>query len=475
MFARNVGILPHLTRREALSRMGSGFGLVGLAGLVSGQLRAASSDPAAGPLAVKAPHFPAKAKRVIFLFLNGGLSQVDTFDPKPMLDKFHGQPMPGGNPRTERKTGSLMRSPFQFKKYGQSGIEVSEIFSNVGDSIDDFCVIRSMHTNVPNHEPSLFMMNCGDIQPGRPSMGSWITYGLGTENQNLPGFVVLCPGTPVVGPPLWNSAFLPGVYQGTHIVNHETDPNRVIPFLHNSQVALPLQRDQVDLITRLNRLHMEKRPNDVELDAGIQSLEIAFRMQTEAPEVFDISKESVATRKLYGDGDFARGCLMARRLVEHGVRVVQVYFGNLQPWDNHDDILIHRKLARQSDRPIAALIKDLKALGLFQETLVIVGSEFGRTPSVENSASVKVQNGRDHDSYGFSVLLAGAGIKGGTTFGATDDFGFRAAENPVHINDLHATILHLIGFDHTRLTYRYSGRDFRLTDVHGEVVRGILA
>ena len=222
MFARNVGILPHLTRREALSRMGTGFGLVGLAGLVSGQLRAASSDPAAGPLAVKAPHFPAKAKRVIFLFLNGGLSQVDTFDPKPMLDKFHGQPMPGGNPRTERKTGSLMRSPFQFKKYGQSGIEVSEIFSNVGDSIDDFCVIRSMHTNVPNHEPSLFMMNCGDIQPGRPSMGSWITYGLGTENQNLPGFVVLCPGTPVVGPPLWNSAFLPGVYQGTHIVNHET-------------------------------------------------------------------------------------------------------------------------------------------------------------------------------------------------------------------------------------------------------------
>ena len=315
-----------------------------------------------------------------------------------MLDKLHGQPMPGGNPRTERTTGNLMRSPFQFNKYGQSGIEVSEIFPHLGESIDDFCVIRSVHTNVPNHEPSLFMMNCGDIQPGRPSMGSWVTYGLGTENQNLPGFVVLCPGVPVVGPPLWKSAFLPGVYQGTHIVNQETDPNKVIPFIHNSQVTLPLQREQVDLITRLNRLHLEKRQNDAQLDAGIQSMEIAFRMQTEAPEVFDIGKESEATRKLYGDSDFARGCLMARRLVEHGVRMVQVYFGNSQPWDNHDDILIHRKLARQSDQPIAALVKDLKARGLFDDTLVIVGSEFGRTPSVETSASVKVQNGRDHDS-----------------------------------------------------------------------------
>jgi hypothetical protein len=470
---QNVEILPHITRRQALGRMGSGFGWIGLAGMM-GSLDAAATL-AAGPLDPKPPHFPAKATRVIFLFLNGGLSHVDTFDPKPMLDKYNGQPMPGGNPRTERKTGNLMRSPFEFRKHGQSGIEVSEIFSNLGAFIDDFCVIRSMYTNVPNHEPSLFMMNCGDIQPGRPSMGSWITYGLGTENQNLPGFVVLCPGTPVVGPPLWNSAFLPGVYQGTHIVNHETDPNKVIPFIHNSHLAVAMQRQQVDLVTRLNRLQIEAKQNDPQLEAGIQSMEIAFRMQTEAPEVFNIEKESEETRKLYGEGDFARGCLMARRLVEHGVRVVQIYFGNSQPWDNHDDILVHRKLAQQSDRPIAALIRDLKSRGLLDETLVIVGSEFGRTPSVETSASVKVQNGRDHNSYGFSLLLAGGGIKGGITYGATDDFGFRAVEHPVHVHDLHATILHLLGFDHTRLTYRYSGRDFRLTDVHGEVVKGILA
>lgn len=468
-----VEILPHLTRRQALGRMGSGFGLVGLAGLLGNSLGAASL-PAAGPLDVKTPHFPAKAKRVIFLFLNGGLSHVDTFDPKPMLDKYNGQPMPGGNPRTERKTGNLMRSPFHFRPYGQSGTEVSEIFSNVGEVIDDFCVIRSMYTEVPNHEPSLFMMNCGHIQPGRPAMGSWITYGLGTENQNLPGFVVLCPGTPVVGPPLWNSAFLPGVYQGTHIVNHETDPQKVIPFIHNSRVAVGLQRDQVDLITRLNKLHMEGHA-DPQLEAGIQAMEIAFRMQTEAPGVFDISKETEATRKSYGDSDFGRGCLMARRLVEHGVRMVQVYFGNLQPWDNHDDILIHRKLAQQSDRPIAALVRDLKSRGLLQDTIVIVASEFGRTPSVETSASVKVQNGRDHNSYGFSLLLAGGGVKGGITYGTTDDFGFRAAEHPVHVHDLHATVLHLLGFDHTRLVYRYSGRDFRLTDVAGEVIKPILA
>ncbi len=468
-----VEILPHLTRRQALGRMGSGFGLVGLAGLLGNSLRAASLPPA-GPLDVKTPHFPAKAKRVIFLFLNGGLSHVDTFDPKPMLDKYNGQPMPGGNPRTERKTGNLMRSPFHFRPYGQSGTEVSEIFSNVGEVIDDFCVIRSMYTEVPNHEPSLFMMNCGHIQPGRPAMGSWITYGLGTENQNLPGFVVLCPGTPVVGPPLWNSAFLPGVYQGTHIVNHETDPQKVIPFIHNSRVAVGLQRDQVDLITRLNKLQMEGHA-DPQLEAGIQAMEIAFRMQTEAPGVFDISKETEATRKSYGGSDFGRGCLMARRLVEHGVRMVQVYFGNLQPWDNHDDILIHRKLAQQSDRPIAALVRDLKSRGLLHDTIVIVASEFGRTPSVETSASVKVQNGRDHNSYGFSLLLAGGGVKGGITYGTTDDFGFRAAEHPVHVHDLHATVLHLLGFDHTRLVYRYSGRDFRLTDVAGEVIKPILA
>jgi hypothetical protein len=473
---RHSDILPTLTRREALSRMGSGFGMLGLAGALGGRLQGAEAGlAAAGPLAPKIPHFPAKAKRVIFLFLNGGLSQVDTFDPKPALEKYNGQQMPGGNPRTERKTGNLMRSPFQFRKYGQSGIEVSDIFSNVGECIDDVCVIRSMNTNVPNHEPSLFMMNSGDIQAGRPSMGSWLTYGLGTENQNLPGFVVLCPGVPTVGPPLWNSAFLPGVYQGTHINNSESDPQKLIQFIHNRQLDLKQQRRELDLLSKLNNMHIEKRANDPQLEACVQSMEIAYRMQTEAPEVFDITRESEATRKMYGDGDFARGCLIARRLVEHGVRMVQIYFGNGQPWDNHDDILIHRRLAEQSDRPIAALLRDLKTRGLLKDTLVIIGSEFGRTPAVETSARVNVQNGRDHNSYGFSIALAGGGVKGGMTYGATDDFGFKAIDKPVHVHDLHATVLHLLGFDHTKLTYRYSGRDFRLTDVHGEVIRDILA
>lgn len=429
---------------------------------------------AQSPLSVRQPHFPAKAKRVIFLFLNGGLSQVDTFDPKPALTKFHGQPMPGGNPRTERTTGNLMRSPFAFHRSGQSGIEVSEIFPGIASLIDDFCVVRSCYTKNPIHESCLFMMNTGDIQAGRPAFGSWLTYGLGTENQNLPGFVVLCPGVPVVGPPLWNSAFLPAAHQGTHIRNDETDPKKLIPNIVNHS-ASDTQRRQIDLLAQLNGIHAKARQGDQELESTIHAMETAFRMQTEAPDVFDVGKESEATREAYGKGDFARGCLLARRLVERGVRMVQIYYGNGQPWDNHDDILIHRRLAQQSDKPIAALVRDLKQRGLFDDTLLIISSEFGRTPSVENSAAVKIQNGRDHNPYGFSTLLAGGGIRGGMTYGSTDDFGFRAAENPVHVHDLHATALHLLGLEHTRLTYRYSGRDFRLTDVAGKVINAILA
>lgn len=444
-----------MTRRELLQTLGAGFGMVGFAGAQA--------------------HFAGKARRVIFLFLNGGLSQVDTFDPKPALEKFHGTAMPGGNPRTERTTGSLMRSPFRFERCGASGIEVSEIFPEIGKRIDDICVVRSLHTNVPIHESSLFMMNCGDIQPGRPSMGSWLTYGLGSENRNLPGYVVLCPGVPVVGPPLWNSTFLPAAFQGTHINNRETDPKRMIPFLPGPGTDLGRQRRQLDLLAQLNGRYGATQAEDSQLEAYTKSMEVAFRMQTEAPEVFDLSKEPDSVRKQYGEGEFARGCLMARRLVERGVRVVQVYYGNGQPWDNHDDILVHRKLAQKSDQPIAALIGDLKARGMLADTLVIVGSEFGRTPSVENSAAVKVQNGRDHNPYGFTVLLAGGGVKGGAVHGATDDFGFRAVDKPVHVHDLHATILHLMGLEHTRLTYQYSGRDFRLTDVAGVVVKEILA
>ena len=457
-----------MTRRELLNIMGAGFGMVGFRGV-------AGAEPAADPLLPKPPHFPAKAKRVIYLFLNGGPSQVDTFDPKPKLDEYNGKPIPSGNLKTERKTGNLLKSPFTFKKYGQSGIEISEIFPKLGECADDLCVIRSMYTDRPNHEPSLFMLNSGEKLPGRPSMGSWVTYGLGTENQNLPGFVVLCPGLPVVGHQLWSSTFLPAVYQGTYINTEEKDTDRLIQNIRNPSLTRAQQREELDLLAALNRRHMAQQGSDPQLEACIQSAEIAFRMQAEAPEAFDITREPQPTRERYGDTDFGRGCLIARRLAERGVRMVQVYFGNFQPWDNHDDIQIHRTLAAQADPPIAALLQDLKASGMLQETLVIIGGEFGRTPAVEVSGLIKVQNGRDHNNQGFSYVLAGGGVKAGMVHGATDDFGFKAVEKPVHIHDLHATALHLMGLDHTRLTYRYSGRDFRLTDVAGTVVNEIVA
>ncbi|MBM3793808.1 MAG: DUF1501 domain-containing protein [Acidobacteria bacterium] len=446
-----------ISRRSILQQLGAGFAWP------------AALATAAGT------HHAARAKRVIFLFLNGGLSQVDTFDPKPELQKRHGQPYPGGNPRTERTTGNLLASPFQFNRCGQSGIEVSEIFPELGKEIDDICVVRSTVTNVPIHESAMFMINTGDLQTGRPSMGSWLTYGLGTANQNLPGYIVLCPGIPVVGPPLWNSAFLPAAFQGTHIRNDEDDPRKLIPNLQNKEWGLTAQRQQLDLLARLNGLHAAARPGDAELDATVQAMETAYRMQTEAPDVFDVSKEPESVRKAYGQGAFARGCLLARRFVERGVRMVQVYYGNAQPWDSHDDILGHKVHAQRSDQPMAALLRDLRQRGMLNDTLVIIGSEFGRTPSVENSAVVKIQNGRDHSPYGFSTLLAGGGIKGGTVYGATDDFGFHAIDKPAHVHDLHATALHLLGLDHTRLTFRYSGRDFRLTDVAGNVIRDIIS
>lgn len=451
------------TRRRLLGTIGSGFGLMSLGSLL------------ARPAAARGPHFTPKAKRVVYLFLNGGPSQVDTFDPKPMLQKFHGTPAPGGNLKTERRTGALLASPFAFRRCGKSGIEVSEIFPELGKLIDDICVIRSMHTERPNHEPSLFMLNCGHVLPGHPSMGAWLNYGLGTENENLPGFVVLCPGLPVIGPQLWSAAYLPAVYQGTHIPNNEREPEKLIQHLRNPLVNAVEQRRQLDLLARLNRHHLSKEGGDPQLEARIESMEIAYRMQAEALDAFDISKEPEKDRQRYGEGDFARGCLIARRLLERGVRMVQVYYGNGQPWDNHDDILVHRKLAALSDRPMAALIEDLKVRGLLQETIVMIGGEFGRTPSVEVSGLVKVQNGRDHNNHGFSMLLAGGGIRGGMVYGATDEFGFKAVENPVHPHDIHATILHQMGLDHTRLTYRHSGRDFRLTDVAGRVIREILA
>lgn len=458
-----------MQRRDFLETIGAGFGMYGLAGLLQG------ATTSSNPLAVRAPHFPAKAKRIIYLFLNGGPSQVDTFDPKPMLTKYHGKPMPSGTLKTERKTGNLMRSPFEFKHYGKSGIEVSEIFPKLGGVIDEFSVIRSMYTDRPNHEPSLLLLNSGDKLPGRPSMGSWLTYGLGSENQNLPGYVVLCPGLPVLGHQNWASNFLPAVYQGTYIPMAEKDPKKLIQYIRNSSLSPEKQRKELDLLEAINRHHMAKEGQDSQLEATIQSAEIAFRMQAEAPDAFDITKEPEAVRARYGDSDFGRGCLIARRLAERGVRMVQLYHGNFQPWDSHDDIELHRPLADQSDGAIAALIQDLKASGLLDETIVLVGGEFGRTPVVEVGGLVKVQNGRDHNNHGFSYLVAGGGFKRGTVYGSTDEFGFAAQENKVHIHDLHATVLNQLGLDHTKLTYRHSGRDYRLTDVAGNVVRGVIA
>jgi hypothetical protein len=481
---------PPLTRRDALCKMGNGFGMLAFASLVGESLlRAAGPFGQDGALDPRRLDHPARAKRVIFLFMNGGLSQVDSFDPKPMLDKYHGQPLPGGSVATERKTGALMRSPFAFKKYGHAGIEVSELFPHVGECADDICFIRSMYTDIPNHEPSMLMMNTGHTQVGRPSLGSWLTYGLGTDNANLPGFVVLCPDVPTtVGPPLWNSAFLPAVHQGTFIadkvekqaasmIGKDFDPKKLIAYINNEKFTLTEQRRELDLLESLNRMELDREAvHDPQLEAAISSMETAYRMQTEAPDVFDIRKESGATLALYGPGSTARGCLMAVRLAERGVRMVQVYYGKGDPWDAHADIQAHRKNAKDSDQPFAAVIKDLKSRGLFKDTLVVCGSEFGRTPVMEiGGGAGGTQNGRDHNPFGFTMWLAGGGVKGGVVYGATDDFGFKAIEKPVHVHDLHATILHLLGIDHTKLTYRYSGRDFRLTDVSGTVIHDIIA
>ncbi|MEX2121688.1 MAG: DUF1501 domain-containing protein [Pirellulales bacterium] len=464
-----------LSRRDWLCRIGGGFGALGLASVLArdGALaetgRAGSAD--SNPLAPKPPHFEPRARRLIFLFMNGGPSHVDTFDPKPVLEKRAGEDVPDSinSKLLRRRKGKLLASPFKARPHGAAGIEVTELFPEVAGCIDDICVIRSMHTDNPNHEPGLLMMNSGNMQPIRPSMGSWLTYALGSENQNLPGYVVLCPGKPVVGPQLWSNSFLPGIYQGTQIDNARIDPRTIIRDVENRYLSPAQQREQLGLLERMNKRHLAERGPDEQLESRIASLEVAFRMQGEAQEAFDLGRETAATRARYGDGEFAQGCLLARRLVERGVRVVQLYYGDGQPWDDHQDIANHQKHAQQSDRPIAALLQDLKRRGLLDETLVLWGGEFGRTPQSEGD------KGRDHHALGFSMWLAGGGVRGGMVYGATDELGFVAVEDRVHVHDLHATILHLMGLDHEQLTYRYSGRDFRLTDVHGTVVRRILA
>jgi hypothetical protein len=384
-----------------IQSLGGGLGSIALAGMFDREASAAA----------RPPHFTPRAKRVIQLFMNGGPFHGDLFDPKPMLAKYAGQRPQSVELRTERKTAGLLPSPYRFEPHGESGVPVSELLPQFAKCIDDVCVLRSLYTDNPNHGPALLQMNNGTIAPTRPSMGSWFSYGLGTENDNLPGYVVLCPGRPVRFSILWSSAFLPGEHQGTYINNSNLAPEKLIPFLRNSTVSLDDQRRQLNLMQQLNEEHLQQRGADPLLEARLQAMETAFRMQTAATEAFDVAREPASVREAYGSGHFANACLLARRLAERGVRFTQIYYGN----------------------------------------------------------------GRDHNHYGFTMWLAGGGVKGGMTYGETDEFGFRAAQNPVHIHDLHATILHLLGLDHERLTYRYAGRDFRLTDVYGNVIREILA
>jgi len=455
------------SRRDFLRRSGVGFGMLGLAGLLaeSRSVQAANTNR---------PHFWPKAKRVIHFFMNGGPSHVDTFDPKPALVKYAGQSVPN-TLLTERKTGHAFPTPFKFKAYGQSGIEVSELFAKTAEHIDDIAVVRSMYAQVPNHEPSLMLMNCGDSIQARPSLGSWLTYGLGNDNENLPGFVSMCPGgLPIKGAENWQSAFLPGSLQGTYVDSKQSSVERLIENIRSPHASLETQRQQLDLLQRLNETHRRERL-DPRLDSRIESFELAFRMQTAATDAFDINNEPQYIRDSYGDGVHGRQTLIARRLLERGVRMVQLWHGAGQPWDNHDKIEEnHRKLAAEIDQPISALLSDLKQRGMLEDTLVVWGGEFGRTPTVEMSGN-QSKFGRDHNHYGFTVCLAGGGIKGGTVYGSTDEFGFAAQDNPASVHDLHATILHLMGLNHEELTYRYAGRDFRLTDVHGSVLTPIIS
>jgi hypothetical protein len=436
------------SRRTFLKTCGTGLGTVALTDLLAQEQVSAGEVPL---------HFPAKAKRVIHLFMNGGPSHVDTFDPKEALEKFDGQTAPTKNLRTERPTGNVLKSPYKFKQYGESGLPVSEIFPHTAQHMDDICVIRSMHADVPNHEPSLMLMNTGESRLVRPSMGSWISYGLGTANANLPSFVTMCPG----GYPIKESQ------------------KQLIDHIRNNSVSSTDQRQQLDLLQQLNRHHAKTRGDDRRLESRIESFELAYRMQDEASEAFDIQREPLATREMYGKGAFARQALIARRLVERGVRFVQLYTGAGQPWDNHDDLADrHRDVAKGVDQAIGALLNDLKRTGMLHETLVLWGGEFGRTPVVEmpkEGSNQGKMNGRDHNHYGFTCWMAGGGVKGGQAVGATDELGFQAVENRVHVHDLHATILRLLGYDHERLTYRYAGRDFRLTDVHGKVIKDIFS
>jgi hypothetical protein len=468
------------TRRRMLRQTAAGFGSLALSALLADESRAADVRKA-GPddaMAPRPPHFPARAKRVIFLFMTGGPSQVDTFDPKPKLQRDDGKDLPFAKPRVQfAQTGKLLASPWKFKKYGQSGIEVSELFPEVAQCVDDLCIIRSLHGTNAAHGGALLKLHTGSDNFVRPSMGAWVTYGLGSENRDLPGFITICPTLAHGGVLNWGSAFLPAQYQGTPIGNASVPSDRArVRFIENAHSTRELQRMEIDLLADMNRDDLAKVGPNLELEGRIASFELAHRMQAAMPEAQAIEQESPATRKMYGIDDpmtanFGRQCLLARRFAERGVRFIQVTHSDaFVQWDQHSKLREgHSKNAKEVDKPIAALLKDLKTRGLLDDTLVLWGGEFGRTPVAES------KDGRDHNPEGFTMWLAGGGVKRGITYGATDDYGYFAVENKVHMHDLHATMLHLMGLDHERLTYRYAGRDFRLTDVAGRVVKDIIA
>jgi hypothetical protein len=472
------------SRRELLKSSGCGLGTLALASLLDSETAQAAPGKrraSLSPLLGHEPHFPGRAKRVIHLFMNGGPSQFDTFYPKPSVQARSGQPLPDSiknqlQPTQRKRVGLLYGSPFRFRKHGHSGLDVSELFPNVAKHADELCVIRSMQGEIANHSPGLLLTNCGHSTLARPSLGSWLLYGLGNESDELPGYVVLCPkGLPTAQSRNWTSSFLPGVFQGTHI-DIETSAKQLIPHLTRDDIRPGQQRGQVALAQFLNRRHKALRPGDERLDSRIHTMELAFRMQTAGTDVFDLEQESEHTRKMYGATTQGRNMLIARRLAERGVRYVQCYQGGGQPWDNHGNLVPRiKQLTKDSDQPIAALLTDLKQRGMLDDTLVIWGGEMGRTPTTQTGSKDPNRVGRDHHIDGYTMWMAGAGIKRGITYGSTDEFGMSVAENKVELHDIHATILHLMGFDHEKLTYNYSGRDFRLTDVHGNVLHDILS
>jgi uncharacterized protein DUF1501 len=470
-----------ISRRSALRRTACGFAALAMEGLLAEFDGLLATSKLESPLAVKPPHLTPRAKRVIFLFMHGGPSHLDTFDPKPRLDRDHGKPIPFDRSLTfspAKELGGLMKSPFSFNRYGKSGAPVSELFPHVAACVDDLCIIRSMVGDGVDHGGAMLQLHTGSFTFTRPSMGSWVLFGLGTENQNLPGFITIKPTLWHGGEKNWSSSFLPGAYQGTPIgysaMKVDDIQRQPIEYLANARLTAEQQRYELEMLQKVNHQHVLSREYDPNLEARIQALELAFRMQAEAPEVLEIGKETEATKKLYGlddemTRDFGWQCLMARRFAERGVRFIQCsHSGKEEKWDQHTKLAqMHYKSAREVDKPIAGLLKDLKSRGLLSDTLVIWGGEFGRTPFAQF-------DGRDHNPYGFTIWMAGGGVKPGLIYGATDEFGYHAVEDRMHIHDLHATILHLMGLDHEKLTYQYGGRNFRLTDIHGTIAHKII-